>query len=399
MQSVPIAEHQLNPEIPGMFTDPGYFDALSRLRAESPVHAYAPNSWMVTRYDDVRQMSRDPGRYCSGRGVLMNDPVRQGMELPGSILHMDPPEHAAWRALASRWFTPRAMGRLEDRVRVITAGLLDAVDHGAIDLVEALAAPLPVLVIAELLGVDDRHHADFVRWSDGVIDGADAQDASAIEAVGEFLMFLNAEVLRRRGEPSDDLLSTRVASEVGGRGLADDEIVMYCLSLLVAGNETSRHLISGGLAALHDHPDQRAALAADPELLGGAVEECLRWVTPIQAFARTATTDVNLGGHDLPAGAWLVMMYASANRDTAAFGPTAGRFDITRAVNQTHLAFGFGEHLCLGAALARLEARVFFGEFLARYPDFTLVGEPTWTSSTLVRGYRTLPAVLPAPSG
>ena len=402
MSRAPVAELNLNPEDPGCFNRVDYFDVMARLRDESPVHQYAPGSWLVTRYDDVRAISRDPGRFCSGKGVLMNDPLRQGAELPGSVLHMDPPDHAAWRSVASRWFTPRSMLVLEDRVREISRQLLGDVDpHGPIDLVESLAAPLPILVIAELLGIDDGHHADFRRWSDACIEGADSDGAeidemAALASVGELLGFLGDQVTRRRNQLSDDLLSTLVASEVQGRPLGDDEIVMYAMSLLVAGNETTRHLISGSAVALSDNPDQRKRWAADPSLSVAAVEECLRWVTPIQAFARTTTTDVELSGQSVPAGDWLVMMYASANRDEAAFGPDAGHFDIGRAVSQSHLAFGFGEHLCLGASLARLEARVFLDELLARFPDYELVGEPTWTRSTLVRGVRTLPAVLTA---
>ena len=331
----------------------------------------------------------------------MNDPLRQGAELPGSILHMDPPDHAAWRSVASRWFTPRSMLVLEDRVREISRQLLGEVDsQGQVDLVESLAAPLPILVIAELLGIDDGHHADFRRWSDACIEGADSDGAeidemAALESVGELLAFLGDQVTRRRSHPSDDLLSTLVASEVQGRALRDDEIVMYTMSLLVAGNETTRHLISGSAVALSEHPAQRKRWATDPSLSVAAVEECLRWVTPIQAFARTTTTDVELGGQSIPGGDWLVMMYASArigtNRPSV---PMPADFDIGRAVSQSHLAFGFGEHLCLGASLARLEARVFLDELLARFPDYELVGEPTWTRSTLVRGVRTLPAVL-----
>jgi cytochrome P450 len=168
----------------------------------------------------------------------------------------------------------------------------------------------------------------------------------------------------------------------------------FCMTLLVAGNETTRTLISGGLEALHQEPDQRAALAEDLSLLPTAVEELLRWVTPIQAFGRTAVVDVELGGEDIPAGDVLIMLYASGNRDEAAFGPTAAHLDIRRPVTPTHLAFGFGEHLCLGAALARLEARIFFEELLIRYPRYEVAGEVEYVRSTLVRGAARMPLVL-----
>ncbi len=393
MQAAP-ADLSLDPEQPGLFNRPDYFEVLARLRRQSPVHRYAPGSWVVSRYDDVRSVSRDPARFCSGRGVLMNDPIRRGAELPGSVLHMDPPVHGPWRKLVSRWLTPRAVAALEDSVRAVAADVLDEVPAGeAIDLVDAVAAPLPVLVIAELLGIADADRRDLRRWSDACIDGADEADAdAAMASVGELLAFLGAEVAARRANPGDDLLSALVGAEIDGRPLGDDEVVMYCMSLLVAGNETARHLLSGSVLALAQHPDQRATLAADPAALPSAVEECLRWVTPIQAFGRTATTAIELGGSRIDAGDWVVLMYASANRDEAVFGPDADRFDVTRS--GAHLAFGFGEHVCLGAHLARLEGRVALEQLLARYPRYELAGEPTWVRSTLVRGAAELPVVL-----
>lgn len=382
----------MDPEQPGLFNRPDYFEVLAGLRRESPVHQYAPGAWVVSRYDDVRTVSRDPLRFCSGRGVLMNDPVRRGIELPGSILHMDPPEHRSWRKLVSRWLTPRAVAGLEDGVRAVAAEVLDEAPAGElIDLVDAVAAPLPVLVVAQLLGIGEGDSRDLRRWSDACIDGADEEDAD-LASVGELLAFLGGQVAVRRTAPGDDLLSALVASEVNGRRLTDDEVVMYCMSLLVAGNETARHLISGSVLALAQHPDQRARLAADPAALPAAVEECLRWVTPIQAFGRTATTDAELGGGRIEAGDWVVLLYASANRDEAVFGADAGRFDVGRS--GANVAFGFGEHVCLGAHLARLEGRVFLEALLARYPRYEVAGEPEWVSSTLVRGAAELPVVL-----
>ena len=390
----------IDPETVGFFTRPDYFEVLRRLRAGSPVHPYAPGAWAVARYADVREVSRDPERFCSSRGVLMNDPLRQGAELPGSILHMDPPRHAAWRKVGSRWFTPRSVAMLEAQVRAVTSSALDGLAAGdQIDLVGSVSAPIPVLVIAELLGVGDADRADLRRWSDACIEGSDEDDTAAAEAdmaaVGELLGFLNDHVASRRATPRDDLLSALAEAEVEGRPLDDAEVVMYCMSLLVAGNETSRHLISGSVAALSEHPDQRSVLVgADEGALAVAVEECLRWVTPIQAFAWTATVDTELGGRHIGAGDWLVLLYASANRDEDVFGPDADRFLVERPPNPAHLAFGFGEHLCLGASLARLEARVFLDEFLRRFPAAEVSGEPTWTRSTLVRGHSTLPVVL-----
>lgn len=392
----------INPEVVGFSTRPDYFDRLERLRTDGPVHRYAPHSWTVARYDDVRSISRDTESFCSGKGVLMNDPKRHGQELPGSILHMDAPDHAPWRALASRWFTPRAVTELEDRVRQSVLGTLDRLSVGdEVDLVADVAAPIPVMVIAELLGVSsDIDPVAFRRWSDACIEGPDASDdpdllMARMGDVGELFNFLKEQIAIRRAASRDDLMTTLIEGGIQGRDLTDGEIVTYCMALLVAGNETTRHLISGTLAALADHPDQRAALVgADREVLAGAVEEGLRWVTPIQAFARTAKTDVELSGQQIEANDWVVMLYASANRDEKVFGPAADRFDVMRPPKPTHLAFGFGPHLCLGASLARLEARIFLEEFLSRFPSYEVAGPSTWAASTLVRGYATLSGTL-----
>jgi cytochrome P450 len=385
---------RVDPETAGWFNDPTYFETMRTLRSDSPVHPYADCSWVVARYDDVRAISRDPQRFCSSRGVLMNDPPRNGIALPGSILHMDPPDHATWRKVASRWFTPRGVSVMQERVEGITTELLDELSPGdELDFVERLGASVPVSVIAQLLGVADTDHADFRRWSDACIESTDVDSETNARLAGELYAFLGEHISRRRSHPSDDMLTTLVQSEVDGRPLADGEILIYALSLLVAGNETTRHLLSGSVMTLAEHPDQRARLAADPDphVATNAVEECLRWVTPIQTFGRTATTDVVVGDQPIEEGDWLVMLYASANRDETVFGDDANTFDAFRPANPAHVAFGFGEHLCLGASLARLEARVFLAEFLARFGDYEITGDPVWTRSTLVRGMQSLP--------
>jgi cytochrome P450 len=378
---------ELDPEIPGLANEHDYYERLAALRRDDPVHHYRDRSWLVTRYDDVRAISRDPARFRSGGGVLMDDPLRHGHELPGSVLHMDPPEHAAWRALVARDLTPRAVAPREDTIRALARRVLDAVEPGTeVDAVAALAAPFPVLVIADLLGVDEAELGDFRRWSDACIEGADGAD-DVLTSVMELLEFLGAQVDARR----PGLVAKVADAEVDGCPVSRGDAVQYAMALLVAGNETTRHLLSGSLHVLAAHPDQRAALAQDPSLLPVAVEELLRWVTPIQTFGRTATCEVQLGGRTIAEGDWVVLSYASANRDEAVFGPTADRLDVRRPVPPSQVAFGFGEHLCLGASLARLEARVFLEELLARYPSWDVVGEPEWVRSTLVRGMRTLP--------
>jgi cytochrome P450 len=393
----------IDPESPGLFTRPDYFELLARLRRDAPVYEYEPNAWTIARYDAVREISRDPERFCSGRGVLMNDPLRRGGEIHGSILHMDPPAHAPWRQLVNRRFTPRAVATFGDRIHAAASTVLDDLDDiepgTAVDFVDRVAAPFPVLVIAELLGIADADRDDFRRWSDAAISSTDT-DSPALDDLAALYRFLVDHVRAKRGaspddDPAREDIAARLANaEIDGRPLSTAEAVGYCLALLVAGNETTRHLVSGSVLALSEHPEQRAALAADPSGMERAVEECLRWVTPIQTFGRTVTRDTEVDGTRVQRGDWLVMLYASANRDERAFGASADRFDVTRPIESSHLAFGFGEHLCLGAALARLEARVLLTGLLTRFPRLELAGEPRWTESTLVRGMERLPVAL-----
>jgi cytochrome P450 len=387
---------------PGFFLRPDYWDALAWLRAESPVHDLGDGHVLVTRHDDIRAVSRRPDRFSSRHGALVNDPLRRSGpdDDAGSLLHLDPPRHAEHRALLNRRFTPRAVEGFAAGIRARTVEVLDALaDEAAsgaeVDLVARLAAPVPVAVIADLLAVPVADRAQFRRWSDAVIDISDRPDDPAVAAAAaELFAFLDAHVRGRARAPGDDLASQLAASQVGGRGLTHDQVVMFCVTLLVAGNETTRSLVSGAIDVLAAHPDQRAALAADRGLTPGAVEESLRWVTPIQAFCRTVTAPTEVGGTPVAAGAYLVLLYASGNRDEAAFGPTAGSFDITRPASPAHVAFGFGEHLCLGAALARLEARVVLDELLARHPRYVVTGPPVYTPSTLTRSIAVLPVVL-----
>ncbi len=390
-----IGDLRIDPGTPGFFLQPDYYDLLARLRAEAPVFEYSPGIKAIARYHDIRAISRDPETFCSGHGVLVNDPLREGGSIDGSILHMDPPRHSSWRRILNREFTGRAVERMQDGIRERVRRLLDAVPPGeTVDLVDALAAPLPVLVICDLLGVPDADRGDFRRWSDATIlasDGRAALPPDALADVMELVAFLEQLARDKATNPADDIVSLLVGAEVEGRKLSAAELVTFNMSLLVAGNETTRHLISGGMMALAEHPDQRARVAADRAAIPGTVEECLRWVTPIQQFARTATRDTEVGGIPVAENDYLVMLYASGNRDEAAFGPTAGHFDALRPVEVPNLAFGFGEHLCLGAALARLEARIVFEALLARYPGYEIAGEAAWLPSSLVRGPHSVP--------
>jgi cytochrome P450 len=298
----------------------------------------------------------------------------------------------------SREFTPRAIGRMQPAIRTRAAALIEAIPRGeVVDLVDTLAAALPVQVIADLLDIPEADRDDFRRWSDATIvaaDGVAHVSEDEQRAVGELLQYFETLGRTKADEPpSAGLVSLLAHAEIDGRRRSPTELVVFNMSLLVAGNETTRHLISGGLLAFSDHPDQWQALAADPGRVPAAVEECLRWVTPIQQFARTATRATDVGDAHIEGGDYLVMLYASGNRDERAFGPSASTFDALRDVTTPNLAFGFGEHLCLGAALARLEVRVLFEELLARTNGVSIVGAGEWLPSSLVRGPHSLPAV------
>ena len=301
------------------------------------MYEYAPGAWTIARYDDVREISRDPERFCSGRGVLMNDPLRRGGEIHGSILHMDPPAHAPWRQLVNRRFTPRAVTAFAGTIRATANSVLDELTTGeTVDFVDRVAAPFPVLVIAELLGIADADRDDFRRWSDAAISSPDS-DSPALDDLAALYRFLIDHVRARRDAPPDDDdparsdIATRLATaEIDGRRLTTAEAVGYCLALLVAGNETTRHLTSGSVLALSEHPAQRDALAADP---AGMEPARSRNVCAGSRRSRPSAVrsprDTEIGGARVHEGDWLVMLYASANRDERAFGETADRFDVT----------------------------------------------------------------------
>lgn len=406
---VPEALASLDIEQAGFYLRDDYYELLAWLRANDPVHRSANGMVLVAGYEEIREVSRDPAHYSSRRGALVNDPLRaaEPNDESGSLLHLDPPLHADYRRLLNREFTPRAVALMESTVERIVSDAFDTVERHleageeVVDLVEHVALPIPVRVIAELLGMGDQPLADVRRWSDASIAVMDDQSPEVLAALSEFAVFLDGHVRAAfdavaSGALPTDLLTLLASSQVGGSPLTKAQVQLFCITLMVAGNETTRSLISGGALALAEHPEQRAALTGDPGLMSGAVEECLRWVTPIQAFCRTLLEDRTLGGAPLAAGDYVVLLYASANRDETVFGPTADRFDIHRPTTTPHLAFGFGEHLCLGASLARLEARVTFTELLRRFPHYDLAGDPVYTPSTLARSLATLP-VRPRP--
>jgi cytochrome P450 len=371
------------PELTKPLTDPAFytgdpFPLYARLRREAPrAWNEEPGFWVLSTYDDVMTASKDPETFCSKEGVLLMDLGRELPEIPGALLYVDPPEHQRYRQMVQPAFAPSRIRALEDVIRSRAATLLEAVEPGKpFDVVGELAVPFPLVVIADLLGVSIDDWPKFYEWSDAAIAGGTEQTDETAAALGEMAEYFLAVIADRRAAPRDDLVSTLATVEVDGEQLNDGELMMFCAQLLVAGNETTRNLVSAGLLALAEHPTEWRKLVDDRATIPTAVEELLRWTTPVISFLRTATRDTELSGEPISAGDPLMLLYASANRDEDVFGSTAGTLDVTRRDNH-QLAFGFGEHYCIGAALARLEGRVMLEELLARFDTIDLSGEVT----------------------
>ena len=362
------------------------------MRREAPVYwDEAAAVWGIARYDDVLAIEKDPKRFSSKRA-----PRPHGTPLP-MMISMDDPDHQRRRSLVNRGFTPRRIGELEETVAVLCKRIVDGVcEAGTADAVWDIAAPLPLLVIAELLGFEEEHYDDLLAWSDDMIRATTLDPPPEVADAGLRAMLgfreLQLGVIEdRRNDPRDDLISILCAAEIDGDRLDDESIVQETLLLLIGGDETSRHVITGGLLALIEHPEQRAWLAEDLDRLPVAVEELLRWVSPIKNMARTVTTEVEVRGQVLHEGDQVMLFYPSANRDEAVFD-RADELDLTRDPNP-HLAFGFGPHFCLGASLARLELRVMFRELLTRLPDLELASdEPLpYRPSNFICGLEAMP--------
>jgi cholest-4-en-3-one 26-monooxygenase len=361
------------------------------MRENAPVY-HDPNSdvWAITRYEDLRAVSTRPGDFSN------HENIRPKTGHVPMMISMDDPEHAKRRRLVSRGFTPRRVADKEPRIREICDGLLDRVlQRGECDFVWDVAAWLPLIVIADMLGVAPEDHERLLRWSDLLLEGT-AGDLDKLEeattAFGEYYAY-QAEVIEdRRGCPRQDLVSVLIDAEVDGQRLDDESLIWESLLILIGGDETTRHVISGGMLELLRHPDALARLREDPARLPRAIEEMLRWVSPIKTMSRTVTRDVELGGQTIPAGDEVLLTYPAANRDGAVFAD-ADVFDIDR-VDNPHVAFGHGPHFCLGASLARLELKVLFERVLERMDDIELAVAPEALerrSSSFVSGLESLP--------
>ncbi|HLG92587.1 MAG TPA: cytochrome P450, partial [Acidimicrobiales bacterium] len=346
------------------------FEMFDLLRAEAPVYWHdepeGPGFWAVTRYHDVVMVNRDNQLFSSARrgALIMEQDEETLAQQRMMMLNMDPPLHTRYRLLVNKGFTPRMVAKLEDRMRHYTNQIIDAaLDKGEFDFVTDVAAELPLQVIAEIMGVpqEDRHLV--FNWSNRMIGSEDPEykitPENAQEAAMELYAYAHELAAKKRANPSDDIITVLLQAEVDGERLSDLEFDMFFLLLAVAGNETTRNLISHGMHALIEHPDQRKKLVADRSLIPSAIEEMLRWASPVMHFRRTATRDTEIAGQPISEGDKVVIWYISANRDESVF-PHPYRFDVERSPNE-HVAFGGGgPHFCLGANLARLEIRVMF---------------------------------------
>jgi cholest-4-en-3-one 26-monooxygenase len=376
--------------------------AFKLLRNTAPVFRHkdpqGPDFWAVTKYQDVLTVSRDPKTFSSmRRTALFREPKPDELkDMQLLMLNMDPPRHTKLRALVNKGFTPRMVAQLESHIRDITGKIIDTVaPNGRCDFVTDIAAELPLQVIAEMMGVplEDRH--TLFDWSNRLIGFEDPEYSTSEEDARnvslEVYMYANQLAQQRKQNPGDDLVSVLLNAEVDGEKLTEMEFDLFFLLLMVAGNETTRNLISGGMLALIEHPEQRARLLQDPSLMPTAVDELLRWVSPVMHFRRTATTETEIRGQKIREGDKVMIYYISANRDEEVF-PDADRFDIGRTPND-HLAFGIGEHFCLGTNLARLEIRVMFEELMRRVPDMQLSGPVARLRSNFINGIKHMPVV------
>lgn len=366
------------------------------LRANAPVYRDEINAlWAISRHADIVAVEKDPATFCNGEGS------RPGMTREAtttSMIDRDDPRHNQQRRIVYKGFTPKRVASHEAHVREIVTGLIDKVAaKGACDFVEDLAAPLPMILIAEMLGVPPSDWHLLQDWSDKLVQLGGGARYMTEDRLGAFVAFTEytAPILEaRKAKPVDDLISILTHAEIDGTSLTDQELIHEALLLLIGGNETSRNAMTGGLVQLSQRPEQWEYLRADPATrLACGVEEMIRHVTPILNMMRTATVDTELHGQPIAAGDKVLLLYGSANRDETVF-TDPDRFDVTRNPNP-HLSFGFGAHFCLGASLARLEIRVMFEELLRRLPDIRVAPghEVRWVPGAFVRGIEHLPVV------
>ena len=407
-----------------LFRENEFHELFRILRNQDPVHWNEGGTnwngfWSITKFEDVMYISRNPELFISSKGIagpsikmeaLANMDFAEQQQNQGgnaSIITMDPPRHVKMRRLVNKGFTPRAVNAMEPEIRRITNEILDTIaKRGECDFVVDVAAQLPLAVICGMMGVEQKDWPLMFDLTNKVLGGGDpeyqteipeeergtpaAARQTAMMGFGTMLGYFRNVLEDRRANPrEDDLVSILLEAEVDGEKLTEGDILAFCFLLIVAGNETTRNAISGGMQVLSEHPDQKAKLLARPELMESAIEEILRWVSPVHHMARTVTADVEMRGKTLKEGDRLIMWYGSVNRDEDIF-PEPYTFDIERTPND-HLAFGIGEHFCLGAGFARKELRVMFEELFRRFPDIEMSGPPERLRSNFINGIKHLP--------
>jgi len=377
----------------------------ARLRSEAPVYwnEEAPGSgfWALTRHAEVKALGRDPLTFSvARRGNMIFDQFVGEHQRPRMMLELDPPEHTRYRAFVKSGFSPRSVQRLLPTARARMSEILDAaLEVGDCDFVESVAGALPLHMIADLMGVPLELRSRVYEVANRIMAFSDPEFSEAsggenVEAMGEMRGLAGELAQERRRRPGEDLTSILLAPDAEGERLDDEEFELFFLMLVVAGIETTRSAISGGMLAFHEHPEQWRRLQAEPGLLGTAIEEILRWTSPIHHFRRTALRDTKIAGREIREGERVVMWYTSANRDPAVFSKPE-RFDIGRFPNE-HLSFGFGRHFCLGARLARMEVQVTLETLLARDVHLSLRGAPRYMRSNFAHSLKHMPVSLRA---
>jgi cytochrome P450 len=380
------------------------FPVYDRLRQDAPVFWYQPRrTWALSCYADVRRVATDPQTFSSSYGLFLHD-ANKGISPAGELFGeqgeqiglTDPPRHTELRKVAAPAFTPRAVAKLEQAVARICDELLDDIEPGKpVDFVESVAARLPIRTACEMLGLPHDRADDIRFWSDELervgTSELDADElATAVANFSGMNGYLLEQFERKRREPGDDLISILLEAELDNDKLSEANVMMFTQTMIAAGNDTTRAMLSGIVATLAEYPDQRRAVVADLSLVRNAVEEILRWVTPARGFLRTATRDVVVHDQEIGAHEHVYLMYDSANRDGEVFADP-GAFDVTRDENHHQLAFGFGTHVCIGAPLVRMETKLFLDKLLDRFPVWELAGEPRRTETVLRSGWVELP--------
>jgi cytochrome P450 len=376
-----------------------------RLHADRPVFYYEPlDVFVLTKHEDIKEAARRPEIFSSAHGLHLHElrltpeevEVYATLHGPGEqFAYADPPRHRELRGVATRNFAPKPLARLGEQVRRDSAELVGKIEPGEpLDFVEDIAAVLPIRVAEALIGLPSGYDADIRRWSDALeslklIHGAENIRA-AIRQFSEMRDFFRAQFVIKRANPGEDLISTLLASQLDGKPISEESLLTYCSTFLAAGSDTTRSLLAGMALALAEHPDQLDKLKANPDLLEGAIEESLRWVTPARGFLRTALQDTQVRGVDIKAGQRVYLLYDAGNRDAEVFADP-WTYDIERPNASAHLSFGYGPHLCIAAHLARLEARELYGALLDSFDRIEVAGEIIEIRQLLRNGWVHLP--------